>query len=119
MGPHGVAAGIADVLHGNDSVVKNGKTVRPGFTALQTRSIRLTPARIARGGSSFLSAPGFLPGHPVPLLIDGKQVATLVAGDLGTVTFMIDPGQLGRAPGRHTIRLDSMLLTMTTTFTTK
>ena len=44
-------------------------------------------------------------------------MATLVAGDLGTVTFMIDPSLLKLAPGRHTVQLGSMLLTARTTFT--
>jgi len=161
MGPRGAAAGIADVIHGNDSVVRNGKTVVQGFTAargfdvatgwgtinglfpaslvaqtkadgqeaaarhqaaaalaaLETHTIRLTPASIAKGGSSYLFAPGFLPGHPVPMYIDGQKVATLTAGDLGTVTYMIDPGLLKLAPGRHTVQLRSMLLTATASFT--
>jgi subtilase family serine protease len=160
LGPRGAAAGLADVLHGNDSVIVNGKTVVQGFTAakgfdvatgwgtvngnfvpslvaateadhqeaaarqqaqaaltaLQTRSIRLTPADIAKGGSSYLLAPGFLPGHPVRLSVDGKLVATLTAGDLGTVTYMIDPALLKLAPGVHKVTLQSMLLTTTTTF---
>jgi len=161
MGPRGAAAGLADVLHGNDSVIRGGKTVVQGFTAakgfdvatgwgtvnglfpaslvaqtqadheeaaaraqagaelsaLEAHSIKLTPASIAKGSTSYLIAGGLLPGHPVPMFIDGKKVATLVAGDLGTVTYMIDPTLLKLAPGRHTITLDSMLLTMTASFT--
>jgi hypothetical protein len=41
--------------------------------------------------------------------IDGTQVATLTVGGLGTVTYMIDPSQLSLAPGRHTVRLNSLL----------
>jgi subtilase family serine protease len=33
LGPAGAAAGIADVVSGNDSVVRNGKVAVPGFTA--------------------------------------------------------------------------------------
>ena len=33
LGPRGTAAGIADVIHGNNSVVVGGKTVVQGFTA--------------------------------------------------------------------------------------
>lgn len=161
MGPRGAGAGIADVIHGNNSVVANGKTLVQGFTAakgfdvatgwgtvngsfeaslvaqtkaaheeaaarrqaaaqlnaLETHSIRLTPASIPKGGSSYMIAPGFLPGHPVPMLIDGKKVAMLVAGNLGTVTFSIDPSLLKLAPGRHTVTLGSMLVTMTASFT--
>jgi len=86
------------------------------LTALETHSIRLTPPGIARNGTSYLFAPGFLPGHPVQLSIDGKPVANLTAGDLGTVAYMIDPSLLNLAPGRHVVRLDSLLLTMTATF---
>ena len=163
MGPHGAAAGIADVIHGNDSVTSGSKTLVQGFTAakgfdvatgwgtvngnfesslvaftkanhqeaaarnqaraqlnaLETRSIRLTPGTIAKGGSSYLFAPGFLPGHPVTLLIDGKKVTTLVAGALGTVTDMVVPSQLKLAPGRHTVELESLVVNETASFTTK
>ena len=33
LGPRGTKAGIADVIHGNNSVVKNGKVAIKGFTA--------------------------------------------------------------------------------------
>jgi subtilase family serine protease len=159
LGPRGAAAGIADVIHGNNSVVVGGKTVVQGFTAAKgfdvatgwgtingkfvpslvaaTRAdgqeaaarrqarteltalehgIRFTPRSISKGGMTYLLAGGFLPGHPVKMSIDGKAVATLTVGDLGTVTFMIDPGLLTLAPGEHTVRLSSLLLTKTGRF---
>jgi subtilase family serine protease len=159
LGPRGAAAGIADVVNGNNSVIVNGKTVVQGFTAAkgfdvatgwgtingkfvpslvaathadgqeaaarqQARAdltalehgIKFTPRSISQGGMTYLLAGGFLPGHPVQMSIDGKTVATLTVGDLGTVTYMIDPSLLNLAPGEHTVRLSSLLLNMTGRF---
>jgi len=159
LGPRGAAAGIADVIHGNNSVIVNGKTVVQGFTAAKgfdvatgwgtingkfvpslvaaTRAddqeaaarqqaradlaalqhgIRFTPDSISRGGMTYLLAGGFLPGHPVRMSIDGKTVATLTVGDLGTVTYMIAARLLKLAPGEHRVRLSSLLLDMTGRF---
>jgi subtilase family serine protease len=79
-------------------------------------AVTLSPDRIGKGGVSYLLAPGFLPGHPVWLTIDGHQVAKLTAGNLGTVTYMIDPSALHLSAGWHAVRLTSMLLTETGTF---
>jgi subtilase family serine protease len=68
--------------------------------------------------SVYLLDQGFLPGYPVQLSIDGKQVAKLTASMLGYVTYMIDPATLKLAAGRHTVRLTSMLVTATATFST-
>jgi subtilase family serine protease len=162
LGPRGAAAGIADVVNGNNSVVVNGKTVVQGFTAAKgfdvatgwgtingnfvpslvkaTRAdgqegaarqqaraaltalqhgIRFTPDTISQGGMTYLQAGGFLAGHPVQLSVDGKAVATLTAGDLGTVTYMIAPSMLSLQPGEHTVTLGSLLLTMTGKFRVK
>lgn len=159
LGPRGAAAGIADVVSGNNSVIVKGQTVVQGFTAApgfdvatgwgtingafvpslvaatradgqeaaarrQARDeltdlehgIRLTPRRISENGMTYLLAGGFLPGHPVQMSIDGNPVATLTVGDLGTVTYMIDPSMLSLAPGEHTVQLSSLLLKMTGTF---
>jgi subtilase family serine protease len=159
LGPGGAAAGIADVVQGNNSVIVNGKTVVQGFTAAKgfdvatgwgtingnfvpslvaaTRAdgqeaiarqqaqadlsalengIQFTPDAISQGGMTYLLAGGFLPGHPVVMSIDGKAVATLRAGDLGTVTYMIAPSLLKLGPGEHTVTLTSLLLNMTGTF---
>jgi subtilase family serine protease len=78
---------------------------------------RLSASHIGPGGSSYLLAAGFLPGHPVTFAIDGHRVATLTANALGDVTWMIDPQVLKLSPGEHTITLAGMLLTETATFT--
>jgi subtilase family serine protease len=78
--------------------------------------IRLTPAVIAHRGTAYLEAGGFLPGHPVRLAIDGKAIARLTAGGLGTVAYVIAPAALRLAAGRHTVTLGSLLLTKTGTF---
>jgi subtilase family serine protease len=159
LGPGGAAAGIADVVHGNNSVIVNGKTIVQGFTAAKgfdvatgwgtingnfvpslvaaTRAdgqeaaarqqawadltalehgIQFTPDTTSQSGMTYLLAGGFLPGHPVQMSIDGKAVATLRAGDLGTVTYMIAPSLLKLEPGEHTVTLGSLLLNMTGTF---
>jgi subtilase family serine protease len=159
LGPRGAAAGIADVVSGNNSVIVKGKTVVQGFTAAPgfdvatgwgtingafvpslvaaTRAdgqeaaarqqaqdeltdlqhgIRFTPRHISESGMTYLLAGGFLPGHPVQMSIDGSPVATLTVGDLGTVTYMIDPSLLNLAPGEHTVQLSSLLLNKTGTF---
>jgi subtilase family serine protease len=89
---------------------------RAQLTGLE-HSVRLSAGRLPRGGTSYLLAPGFLPGHPVDLATDGHTVATLTANALGDVTYMIDPALLKLAPGRHTITLTGMLLTEAATFT--
>jgi len=81
-------------------------------------SMELSAGHIPAGGTSYLLAPDFLPGHPVDFAIDGHTVATLTANTLGDVTYMIDPSQLNVVPGRHTITLRGMLLTETTSLTT-
>jgi subtilase family serine protease len=163
LGPRGAAAGIADVIHGNDSVPgPHGTTRVPGFTAAtgfdvasgwgtvnaalfvpslvaatqaagqdtavrqQARAaltalehgVSLSSASIAAHGRSYLLAGGFLPGHPVRLSIDGHLVTTLTATSLGTVTYMIEPSLLKLAAGAHVLRLGSLLITMTATFST-
>ncbi|MCU1681024.1 MAG: hypothetical protein JWQ81_1763 [Amycolatopsis sp.] len=66
------------------------------------------------GGTSQVSAGGFLPAHPVQLAVDGHQVATLTADDQGSVGYAL--GQLPR--GGHTVTLTSLLLTVTGSFHT-
>jgi subtilase family serine protease len=159
LGPRGARSGIADVLHGNNSVIVGGKTIVQGFTAAKgfdvatgwgtingnfvpsmvaaTRAdgqeaaarrqaqhdltrlehaIKFMPDSISEGGMTYLLAGGFLPGHPVQMSIDGKAVARLTVGDLGTVTDMIDPSLLDLAPGEHTVQLSSLLLNTTGRF---
>jgi hypothetical protein len=76
-------------------------------------ALTLSPARIRYRGVSYLLGDGFPPGHPVRLSIDGKFVARLTAGNLGTVTYVIHPSALHLADGWHDVRLTSMLLTET------
>ncbi len=71
------------------------------------------------GGSEYLLAGGFLPGHPVHLTVDGQAVATLTATALGTVTDMIDPATLNLPAGTHQVELSSLLITQTATFRTR
>ena len=80
--------------------------------------MHFSAGHIPAGGTSYLLASDFLPGHPVDLAIDGHTVATLTANTLGDVTYMIDPSQLKLAPGGHTITLAGMLLKQTATLTT-
>jgi hypothetical protein len=159
LGPRGAAAGIANVVSGNDSVIRKGKVVVQGFSAAPgfnvatgwgtingnfvpslvaatradgqeaaarwqaraelralERGIRFTPDSIGQSGMTYLLAGGFLPGHPVQMSIDGKAVATLTVGDLGTVTYMIAPSLLKLEPGQYTVTLSSLLLSKTGKF---
>jgi subtilase family serine protease len=79
-------------------------------------SIRLSAPVIRHGGTSTVTDGGFLPGHPVKLAIDGQAITTLTATDQGTVSYTLDPAALGLSPGHHTLTLQSMLITPTTTF---
>jgi len=86
------------------------------LTGLQ-HGVQLSATHIGPGGSSYLLASNFLPGHPVNFAVDGHTVATLTANSLGDVTYMIDPALLKLSPGKHAVRLSSMLLTETASFT--
>ena len=74
-------------------------------------SISLPAGNIPAGGTSSVTGTGFLPGHPVRLAIDGTMITTLTAGNLGTVSYVLNPSALGLAPGHHVLRLQSMLIT--------
>jgi len=88
------------------------------LTALQ-HGIQLSATHIRAGGTSYLLAGNFLPGHPVAFAIDGHAVATLTANALGDVTYNIDPKLLSLAPGQHEVTLSSMLLTESAAFTVR
>jgi len=81
------------------------------------QSVQFSATHIGPGGSSYLLASNFLPGHPVNFAIDGHTVATFTANTLGDVTYMIDPSLLKLSPGQHTVSLSGMLLTETASFT--
>ena len=78
--------------------------------------IRLTSTNVPAGGQTYLFAGGFLPQHPVHLLIDGRSVATLTANTLGTVTYLADPALLSLPAGHHSVTLQSMLITQQAEF---
>jgi hypothetical protein len=79
--------------------------------------IELTPDVIPAGQAAFLSDGGFLPGHPVTVYIDHSRIGTLTASTFGYVTATIVPSKLKLPPGKHVLRLRSMLFTATKTFT--
>jgi subtilase family serine protease len=79
---------------------------RAQLSALEQDSITLTRTR---SGGYHLRATGFLPTHPVRLLLDGALVAVLTAADDGDVT-----GAITAKPG-ETVTLASMLITETAT----
>jgi hypothetical protein len=62
---------------------------------------------------------GFLPGHPVKLMIDGNLVTTLTASSAGTVSYTLSPSALGLSAGHHALTLQSMLITTTAVFTSQ
>ena len=71
---------------------------------------------VGQRGTTLLTAQGFLPGHPVKLYIDGRKIATLHASGHGSVRYRIKPSALGLPPGRHVVKLVSMLITTTNAF---
>jgi len=77
---------------------------------------QLSPSKVGPGGTTVLTAQGFLPGHPVTLYIDGRKIVTLHAGGHGSVSYQIKPSALGLPPGRHVADLASMLITTTNVF---
>jgi hypothetical protein len=79
--------------------------------------IRLSAYRVGPAGSIRMTAPGFLPEHPVRLYIDNRFVAKLKADGAGTVSFVIRLGALHLAAGPHEIELTSMLLMQRQGFT--
>jgi subtilase family serine protease len=99
--------------HQNQAVRAQALTA---LTGLQ-HGVQLSATHIGPGGSSYLLASNFLPGHPVDFAVDGHTVATLTANSLGDVTYMIDPALLKLSPGKHAVSLSSMLLTETASFT--
>jgi hypothetical protein len=86
--------------------------------AALTRDLTLSRTTIAPKEVSYLLAFGFLPGHPVRMLIDGHLVATVKASPLGYVTYTIEPALLKLAPGKHVLALQSMLINESRSFTT-
>ncbi|MGH3421697.1 MAG: hypothetical protein ACRDOD_19145, partial [Streptosporangiaceae bacterium] len=90
---------------------------RAQFAAL-TRDLTLSHTTIAPDEVSYLLGSGFLPGHPVRMLIDGHLVTTLTASPLGYATYTIEPALLKLAPGKHVVTLQSMLITESKSFTT-
>jgi subtilase family serine protease len=114
------AAGFVPALAAATAASHQDQVIRAQAQAQLTglqHSMQLSAGHIPAGGTSYLLASNFLPGHPVDFAIDGHTVATLTANALGDVTYMIDPSLLNLAPGKHTITLTGMLLTETTTFT--
>lgn len=82
-------------------------------------SIKLTSQNIVPGGTSTMTDGGFLPGHPVKLMIDGNLITTLTTSSAGTVSYTLSPSALGLSAGHHVLTLQSMLITTTATFTSQ
>jgi subtilase family serine protease len=112
--------GTVDAAKFVPALVAASRTQNP-FTSLQRQAgdalaalnhgVRLVNPDIRPGGSSSLTAGGFLPDHPVRLAVDNHQVITLTADDQGAVAYTLDPAALKLRRGGHTLTLTSMLLT--------
>ncbi|HEX3647162.1 MAG TPA: S53 family peptidase [Pseudonocardiaceae bacterium] len=100
--------------HGNDTMQRQAAAA---LDKLQHAT--LTSDNVPAGGTTYLLGSGFIPQHPVRFAIDGKQIATLTANNLGAVTSQIDPAALSLAPGTHTVTLSSMLLDESAGFRTR
>ena len=77
---------------------------------------QLSRSYVRPGGSTLLTAQGFLPRHPVTVYIDDRKVLTLHAGGHGSVSYLITPRALRLRPGQHVVALASMLITTTSSF---
>jgi hypothetical protein len=82
----------------------------------QRDAARLATADVPAGTSTTLTASGFLPGHPVTVSIDGRQITTATADASGEVLYALNPSALRLAAGAHTLTLNSMLLTQKVSF---
>jgi subtilase family serine protease len=80
---------------------------------------QLSTGTVPAGGTTYLTATGFLPQHPVALAVDGKPIATLTANPLGAITYSLNPAAAAIPAGHHTLTLTSLLLTQTTPLTTR
>jgi subtilase family serine protease len=87
--------------------------------AALSSDVHLSTTTVAAGGTSQLTASGFLPLHPVQFAIDGHLIATLTASKLGTVAYTLDPTNLKLKNGSHKVVLTGMLLAQTIWFTSK
>jgi subtilase family serine protease len=97
-----------------------GSRARAAFELRQLEhSLRLSSSDIGPGGTSTVTDGGFLPGHPVKLMIDGNLVTTLTASSAGTVSYTLSPSALGLSAGHHALTLQSMLITTTAVFTSQ
>jgi subtilase family serine protease len=83
---------------------------------LLEHAVTFSPDNVAPTSMSYMLAHGFLPEHPVKLVIDNHLVATVYASVLGTVDYAIDPALLKLASGTHTVMLKSMLVDVSGTF---
>jgi subtilase family serine protease len=97
-----------------------GSRARAAFELRQLEhSLRLSSSDIGPGGTSTVTDGGFLPGHPVKLMIDGNLVTTLTASSAGAVSYTLSPSALGLSAGHHVLTLQSMLITTTAVFTSQ
>jgi subtilase family serine protease len=85
--------------------------------AALSSDVHLSSTTVAAGGTSQLTASGYLPLHPVQLTIDGHLIGTLTASKPGRVAYRIDPSTLKLAKGPHKLVLTGMLLMQTIWFT--
>ncbi|HEX5120280.1 MAG TPA: S53 family peptidase [Pseudonocardiaceae bacterium] len=108
---------LVNAVHGEHGGNTMQQQAASALARLQHAS--LTSTDVPAGSTTYLLAGGFIPQHPVQVSVDGKQVATLTANNLGDVTSQIDPAALSLAAGQHTVTLHSMLLDESVGFRTR
>jgi hypothetical protein len=79
-------------------------------------AVRLSPGSPGSAGTAAVASTGFLPRHPVKLVVDGTVITTLTASDTGMVSYTLDPAALGLSHGHHVLTLQGMLITTTASF---
>ena len=110
---------FAPALAAATQAARQDAAVRAAAAAALTRlehQEQLSTSSAGQGGTTVLTAQGFLPGHPVTLYIDGRKIVVLHADGRGSVRYLIKPSALGLRPGRHVADLISMLITTTNAF---
>ncbi len=81
-----------------------------------SRRMTLSAFHVRAGQTTVLTARGFLPLHPVAVFVGGRRITTLHASATGTIRHRISPAALHLRPGRHVIKVTSMLITMVNSF---
>jgi hypothetical protein len=81
-------------------------------------TLSITPShRLGSTATLDVTSTGFLPDHPVTIEVDGTVLTTVTADTSGNFSYAFTAASKGLAVGPHTLKVISMLLQQSTTFT--